>query len=336
MSTWPSARRPSDASTVTATGCSAPPSGPRRYGTCSAPPIAPRPQRSHSAPCPKTAPATLVLPSLRWPFAQASGPAGRGQWLCAYVEELLDLAADLCIWLSAFDDLHVEAPQATAATLAPHIASFTHVLDTRTTPSASPSPLTSALADLTRRMHDLMTPAQAARTTGRLHQALAATYWETTAHGRIVGLAEYEAMRPHTFFGHTLATLIEPCAGLDLPAQVHHCEPVRHLIHGTARLWGWINDVYSFPMERDRLGTPPQTLPLILTREHGLSLPEAFTEVCRLCDREASTAHRLVTELTSSPVPQLPDYARAISHAIGGTQTVYQVSDRWRTHLTGT
>ncbi|MFH8573882.1 terpene synthase [Streptomyces sp. NPDC017993] len=251
-------------------------------------------------------------------------------------QELLDLAAVLCIWLSAFDDLHVEAPQATAATLAPHIASFTHVLDTRTTPSASPSPLTSALADLTRRMHDLMTPAQAARTTARFHQALAATYWETTTHGRIVGLAEYEAMRPHTFFGHILATLIEPCAGLDLPDQVHHCEPVRHLIHGTARLWGWINDVYSFPMERQRLGTPPQTLPLILTREHGLSLPEAFAEVCRLCDTEASTAHRLVTELTASPVPQLPDYARAISHAIGGTQTVYQVSDRWRTHLTGT
>lgn len=162
-------------------------------------------------------------------------------------QDLLALAADLCIWLSAFDDLHVEAPQATATTLAPHIASFTHVLDTRTTPPASPSPLTCALTDLTRRMHDLMTPTQVARTTARLHQAFAATYWETTTHGRIVGLAEYEAMRPHTFFGHVIATLIEPSAGLDLPHQVHHCEPVSQLIHSTARLWAWINDVYSFP-----------------------------------------------------------------------------------------
>ncbi|MGN9796155.1 terpene synthase family protein [Streptomyces sp. OZ13] len=62
----------------------------------------------------------------------------------------------------------------------------------------------------------------------------------------------------HSCFGHVLATLIEPCAGLDLPDPVHHCEPVRQLIHGTARLWGWTNDVYSFPMERHRLNTRPR------------------------------------------------------------------------------
>ncbi|MFJ4283965.1 terpene synthase family protein [Streptomyces massasporeus] len=246
-------------------------------------------------------------------------------------QDLLDLAADLCLWLSVYDDVHVEACQSTAFTLAPHIASFTHVLDTRTTPPASTSPLTSALADLTARMHDLMTSAQAARITARLHQAFAATYWETTTHERTVALAEYEAMRPHTFFGHVLATLIEPGAGLDLPDRVHHCEPVRQLIHATARLWGWINDVYSFPAEQHRLGTPPQTLPLILAQQHGLSLPEAFAAACRMCDTEAATAHRLVTDLTTSPSPQLARYGSAISHAIGGTQTVYQVSDRWST-----
>ncbi|WP_328863190.1 terpene synthase family protein [Streptomyces sp. NBC_00306] len=251
-------------------------------------------------------------------------------------QDLLDLAADLCIWLSAFDDLHVEAPQATATTLAPHIASFTHVLDTRTKPPASPSALSSALADLTRRMHDLMTPAQAARVTARLHQAFAATYWQSTTYGRIVGLTEYAAMRPHTFFGHVLAALIEPCTGLDLPDQVLDREPVRQLIDSTARLWGWVNDVYSFPMERHGLGAPPQTLPLILAHQHGLSLPEAFAAACRLCDTEAATAHRLVTELTASPIPQLSHYAWAISHAIGGTRVVYQTSERWRAHLTPT
>ena len=181
-----------------------------------------------------------------------------------------------------------------------------------------------------------MTPAQATRLTVRLHQAFAATYWETTTHGRIVGLTEYEAMRPHTFFGYVLATLIEPCADLELPDHVHHSERVRHLIHGTARLWGWINDVYSFPLERHRLGTPPQTLPLILAQQHGLSLPEAFVAACRLCDTEAAAAHRLVTELTASSTPQLASYARVISHAIGGTPAVYQTSDRWRPPLTPT
>ncbi|MFJ9197110.1 hypothetical protein [Streptomyces flaveolus] len=64
--------------------------------------------------------------------------SGMGCFFPDAQQDLLDLAADLCLWLCAFDDLHVEAPQATVTTLAPHLASFTYVLDTRTTPPAPP------------------------------------------------------------------------------------------------------------------------------------------------------------------------------------------------------
>ncbi|MEV5666912.1 terpene synthase family protein [Streptomyces flaveolus] len=110
-------------------------------------------------------------------------------------------------------------------------------------------------------------------------------------------------MRSHSVFSHAVAALIEPCAGLDLPAEAHDTEQVRQLIHSTALLSGWVNDVYSFPKERHESGFPPQTLPLILAREHGLALPEAFAAACHLCDQEAFTAYRLITELTASPRP---------------------------------
>ncbi|MGI5380507.1 terpene synthase family protein [Streptomyces sp. CA-251387] len=80
--------------------------------------------------------------------------------------------------------------------------------------------------------------------------------------------------------------------------------------------------MYSFPVERHRLGVPPQSLPLVLAQEHGLSLPEAFAAACRMCHTEAATLHRLVTQLTAAPDPQLSDLAMAISHAVGGTKAV--------------
>ncbi|MEV5518016.1 terpene synthase [Streptomyces flaveolus] len=246
--------------------------------------------------------------------------SGMGCFFPDAQQDLLDLAADLCLWLCAFDDLHVEAPQATVTTLAPHLASFTYVLDTRTTPPAPPSLFTPALADLTRRIHELTTPAQAARCATRLHQAFLGMLWDTTTRGRTVRLAEYKAMRSHSVFSHAVAALIEPCAGLDLPAEAHDTEQVRQLIHSTALLSGWVNDVYSFPKERHESGFPPQTLPLILAREHGLALPEAFAAACHLCDQEAFTAYRLITELTASPRPPT-----------AGLRPGHQPRHRWHT-----
>jgi hypothetical protein len=60
-----------------------------------------------------------------------------------------------------------------------------------------------------------------------------------------------------------------------LPATDQYCPYIGEWI-GTKLPWG----LAVFSMERHRLNIPPQTLPLILAQEHGLSLPEAFAAAC--------------------------------------------------------
>ncbi|MFJ4188257.1 terpene synthase [Kitasatospora sp. NPDC089509] len=242
---------------------------------------------------------------------------------------LLELAADLFAWLVAFDDVHVEATGVSSAGVAPRIAAFVRVLATGTAPAEDP--FARALADLAGRTRELMAPAQAERVHAGLHEAFLAMLWDTTTHRRAVGLAEYRAMRPHTFFGQFATTLVEPCAGLDLPAAVHADPRVRRLLRGLATLWAWTNDLDSYRYEQQALGTEPQTLPGILARENGLTEQEAFALARRMCDEEAAEVHRLITELSDSPTPGLPDFARAVGDAVGGTQDLRRISDRWRT-----
>ncbi|MFF8415031.1 terpene synthase family protein [Streptomyces omiyaensis] len=243
--------------------------------------------------------------------------------------DLLELAADVFAWLVAFDDTHVEATDVSAESLAPRIASFIQVLETGT--PSTPDAFTTALADLAGRIRDLMTPAQAERVLAGLKEVFLAMLWETTTHRRPITLTEYRAMRPHTVFGHFATTLVEPCAGLELTAAAHTDPRVRRLVHGLATLWAWTNDLDSYRTERQALGSEPQTLPGILGREHGLTENEAFAKARLMCDAQAAEVHRLITELAASPEPALPDYALALAHAIGGTQELRRISDRWRT-----
>ena len=250
--------------------------------------------------------------------------------------ELLELAADLFAWLSCFDDLHVEASPDPArasrtGSAASFIASFVGVVESRERPADGAPAFTTALVELMERLRDLVTPAQAERVGSRLVSLFLAMLWEGTTAGRVVGLDEYAAMRPHTVFGYLAGALIEPCAGLDLPADVHARTPVRRLLRATALLWGWTNDLYSFAYEYQELGSLPRTLPWVLQHAHGVGLDEAFVRASAMCEEEALLAHELITRLSRSATPGLSRYSEAVGHAIGGTSRLYAVSDRWRT-----
>ncbi|MFH8618845.1 terpene synthase [Streptomyces sp. NPDC017979] len=244
--------------------------------------------------------------------------------------DLLRWSADLFAWLTAFDDVHVEAPRVTTAELAPHIASFVGVLETGTAPGTAPTHFPAALAELLARARELLTPLQDERVRARLDKVFVAMLWETTTRERTVSTAEYETMRPHTFFSAVGATLVEPCAGLDLSPAARADPEVRRLTQALATLWGRTNDLYSFAYEQRALGSVPRTLPWLIARERGLPLDAAFAEAGRWCAEEAVLAHRLIGQLSSSPREGVSEYARAIAHAIGGTRRLYEVSDRWR------
>ncbi len=275
-----------------------------------------------------------------WRLVEEAGPGERlkaskvGRLVAlAYPDapaDLLRWAADLFAWLTAFDDVHVEAPGVTTAELGPHMASFVGVLETGTAPGAAPTPFPAALAELLDRARELLTPLQEERVRARLGKVFVAMLWEITTRERTVSTAEYETMRPHTFFSAVGAALVEPCAGLDLSHGVRADPGVRRLTQALATLWERTNDLYSFAYEQRALGSVPRTLPWLIAQERGLPLDAAFAEAGRWCEEEAVLAHRLIGELSASAREGVPEYAGAVAHAIGGTRRLYEVSDRWR------
>ncbi|WP_051773875.1 terpene synthase family protein [Streptomyces sp. NRRL S-237] len=241
--------------------------------------------------------------------------------------EIRELATDLFLWLIAYDDIHVEAPDATPATLLPQIATFLDVLETGE--SAAGTGFTAALADLTHRTRTVLPPGPAARLTASLHVSFLSMLWDTTRRRTPVSLAEYLTMRPHSVLGRVSVTLVEPAAGLDLAATVHDHPDIRRLARALANLTAWTNDLYSFAYERRHEVTTPLTLPALLAAHHHCSLPDALDLAARMCNDEASLARHLVSRLTAAELP-LRLYATAFEQAIAGISGCYG-TPRYRT-----
>ncbi|MFI0206458.1 MULTISPECIES: hypothetical protein [Streptomyces] len=145
--------------------------------------------------------------------------------------EIRELATDLFLWLIAYDDIHVEALDATPTTFLPRIATFLGVLETgeRTarTASTTGTGFTAALTDLAHRTRTVLPPGPAARLTAFLHVSFLSMLWDPTRRKTPVSLAEYLTMRPHSVLGRVSVTLVEPAAGLDLAARMGNDEAGR-------------------------------------------------------------------------------------------------------------
>jgi hypothetical protein len=153
--------------------------------------------------------------------------------------------------------------------------------------------------------------------------------WESSTRDRVIGFAEYQAMRRHTAGGYLAAAFIEPGAGFDLPAAVREDPGVRRLHCHLALLVGWLNDLHSFDREQQLDGAHPSLL-AVLARERGCTPEEALSEARRLCDREAAAADRLLAQLRTSLVPRA--YLAAIADALGSVQQTYTiVAERYTT-----
>ncbi|WP_051779387.1 terpene synthase family protein [Streptomyces sp. NRRL S-241] len=250
--------------------------------------------------------------------------------------EIRELATDLFLWLIAYDDIHVEAPDATPTTLLSQIATFLGVLETgeRTagtagTASTTGTGFTAALADLAHRTRTVLPPGPAARLTAALHASFLSMLWDTTRRKTPVSLAEYLTMRPHSVLGRVSVTLVEPAAGLDLAATVHDHPDIRRLARALANLTAWTNDLYSFTYEHQHEVTTPLTLPALLAAHHHCSLPDALDLASRMCNDEAGLARHLVGRLTAAERP-LRLYATAFEQALAGISGCYG-TPRYRT-----
>jgi hypothetical protein len=227
------------------------------------------------------------------------------------------LAAELFLWLVAFDDTHGETTAAAdPATLAGHIDELTAVLADNS-PTAPPGPFTTALRDLLDRIRDRATPSQYLTLTGHLHGNLRGLLWE--AHHlndpSRVSLHTYRTMRPLTVFARTLAAIAPIALSYELPDRQGAADLDRSE-SAVACLAGWVNDLASYSREASRSSVPPLSLPTLLMRERRLQLPEAFTTAARMCEEQAVLARALIDQLFADGPSPLTRHAQALKHIV--------------------
>jgi hypothetical protein len=226
------------------------------------------------------------------------------------------LAAELLLWLVAFDDTHGETTAAAdPAALAGHIDELTGVLADNT-PTSPPGPFTTALRDLLDRIRDRATPSQYLTLTGHLHGNLRGLLWEARHLNdpSRVSLHTYRTMRPLTVFARTLAAIAPITLSYELPERQGAADLVDRSESAVACLAGWVNDLASYSREASRSSVPPLSLPTLLMGEHRLQLPEAFRAAARLCDEQAVLARALIDELSATGSLPLTRHAQALKH----------------------
>lgn len=230
----------------------------------------------------------------------------------------LQLAAELFLWLVAFDDTHGEVTAAAdPAALADHIDELTRVL-AGDTPTARPGPFTTALRDLLDRIRERATPRQYLSLTGHLRGNLVGLLWEAhhlTDPSRVL-LRTYCTMRPLTVFARTITTITPIALSYELPDRQGTSDLVDRSETAVARLAGWINDLASYSREASRSPAPPLSLPTLLMQERHLQLPEAFTTAARMCEEQAELARTLIDELSAAGPSPLTRHAQALKHIV--------------------
>lgn len=228
------------------------------------------------------------------------------------------LAAELFLWLVAFDDTHGEtAAAADPAALAGHIDELTGVLADNA-PTPEPGPFTTALRDLLDRIRNRATPSQYLTLTGHLHGNLRGLLWEARHLNdpSRVPLHTYRMMRPLTVFARTLTAITPIALSYELPDRHGAADLADRAESAVACLAGWINDLASYSREASRSPVPPLSLPTLLMHEHRLQLPEALRAAARLCEEQAVLARALINELSTTGSLPLTRHAQALKHIV--------------------
>ncbi len=194
-------------------------------------------------------------------------------------EEVVQLGADLILWLYLFDDRVGEGKDAAdSPALARTLDSYLEVLRTTVLP-AEPTVFHESLSDIVWRARHLGADAAWVSRFATSMQS----YFEGCVRelpyrraGRIPSLSAYRSIRAQSVGAYPVFDLIELASEQllsDDDAALSELASAREL---SARLCAWVNDVYSFPKERrDR---DPMNLVAVIAREYALSDADALEQ----------------------------------------------------------
>lgn len=256
---------------------------------------------------------------------------------CSYIvtvfpragEEDQQLASDIFIWFAAFDDVHVERLDSTAAdSLTRHVFALLDVLGGNAT---DPAPgFSTALAEILRRAEKWDTRQQDGLRHA-LYGALLGWQWEVQLRNarKQPGIQTYMAVRRHSVAGVLERAVAEPLSGHVLPGAARRNSQFVRLNRAFDNISGWLNDLCSYEKERRQDGDSAVNLPNVLTSEKGCSLGDALMRVSELIVQEAKVAAEMIRHLAESPLPEVRAYAHDTERRLRA-QTAFYAAARSR------
>ncbi|MFD3997602.1 hypothetical protein [Streptomyces sp. NPDC058548] len=214
----------------------------------------------------------------------------------------LGVAADLIIWMCAFDDAHCDRPGTDPAELAAVAGRLQRVLDAPWA-AGDDDPFAAALCDLRLRVGELASPVQLQRWTTATGLYLLSQTWAASRRAReqppSLALADYGAVRLHSGGVIACTALLDIVNGHPLPAAQAERPAVRALTEMCGTLVGWDNDLLSRHKELSR-GEETAGLVDLVRRRRDCTPAEALTESIALRDqvmrRFVDLSGRLLTD----------------------------------------
>ncbi|UQI45809.1 terpene synthase family protein [Streptomyces sp. HU2014] len=238
-------------------------------------------------------------------------------------KENQQLASDIYMWFTAFDDIHAERIDDTAVdSLARHAFELLDVLGGNTADPAVG--FSSALAEILHRA-EKWTLHQQGDLRNALCGALLSWQWEAQLRNTRSqpSVRTYMDARRHLAAGVLERAIAEQMGGYVLPDMARQDPQLIRLKQAFANIGGWVNDLCSYEKERRQEGDSSINLPNALMHEEDCTVSDAFTRTSELISQEAMTAAEMIQQLSESPFPEVRAYARDTQHMLRAQTAFY-------------
>jgi hypothetical protein len=228
--------------------------------------------------------------------------------------EIQELASDVFTWVTAFGDVLVDGREVRDGDFTALMLELSELLHGTCDTGAGPGTgFAAALADVLRRCDDLLPPECGHRVRQSLDSFVMTQNWHvgTLTNGLRPGMAEYVVARRHLVGGWALIALLGPLEDFRFAARQYREPRAHELNKAVCNLLAWLNDLTSYERE-SRTGDAELTLPSIIARERGCTLPESLAIVAGMCDEQRLTAQRLTARSRHDGDQETAEYGELV------------------------
>ncbi|MFC0042301.1 terpene synthase family protein [Actinomadura rayongensis] len=248
--------------------------------------------------------------------------------------DVLELAGDVMVWITAFGDVLVDGcdrrtGDLTRLTL--HLNETLHATTSRR--AGDQTGFVAALEDLLTRSAAILPHRHHSRLAKALTAFIAAQNWHVDIESATSppSVADYLVARRHTVAAWSLVALLEPLEHSRFPAEIHDVPEVGELNTTACTLLACVNDLASHRKEH-RSGDTAITLPTLLMHERRCSLDESISIISAMCETETARAHETIAHLKTTHDRHVGEYGDVVGNLVGYFASWHTVvaADRYR------